>query len=189
MAEPLIKALTQIANKRPADPLLYLTNYLQSYVKTRNSNGKTITTTQAAVHSGTSVSHVTRNEPPIEKQNGNALMNGIDDGDATGNHMMENLEETEADDTKKMEERDEHGQSRLHFACARSNRKGALINLIEDSLIDITYRDELYRTARDVSLQANQLGNAKEIDRYVFSLAVVGKFNIENFPFTLQMVL
>ncbi|KAL9914297.1 uncharacterized protein ACN2A1_001382 isoform 2-T2 [Glossina fuscipes fuscipes] len=173
LAEPLIKALTQIVNKRPADPLLYLTNYLQSYVKTRNSNGRTITTTQAAVHTGSGVSHVARNESSIEKQNGNAFMNGID-GDAAGNHLMENLEETEADDTKKMEERDEHGQSRLHFACARSNRKGALINLIEESLIDITYRDELYRTARDVSLQANQLGNAKEIDRYVFSLAVVG---------------
>uniref|UniRef100_A0A1B0BN76 Arginine kinase n=1 Tax=Glossina palpalis gambiensis TaxID=67801 RepID=A0A1B0BN76_9MUSC len=173
LAEPLIKALTQIVNKRPADPLLYLTNYLQSYVKTRNSNGRTITTTQAAVHTGSGVSQVARNEPSIEKQNGNAFMNGID-GDAAGNHLMENLEETEADDTKKMEERDEHGQSRLHFACARSNRKGALINLIEESLIDITYRDELYRTARDVSLQANQLGNAKEIDRYVFSLAVVG---------------
>uniref|UniRef100_A0A1A9WYG8 Arginine kinase n=1 Tax=Glossina brevipalpis TaxID=37001 RepID=A0A1A9WYG8_9MUSC len=173
LAEPLIKALTQIANKRPADPLLYLTNYLQSFVKARNTNGKTITTTQAAVHTGSAVSNIAQNELSIEKQNGNVIVNGID-GDAGADHLIEDLDESELDDTKKMEERDEHGQSRLHFACARSNRKGALINLIEESSVDISYRDELYRTARDVSLQANQLGNAKEIDRYVFSLAVVG---------------
>lgn len=75
---------------------------------------------------------------------------------------------------KRLEERDEHGQSMLHFACARSNRKGYLMNLIQDSHLDITYRDELYRTARDVAMQANQMGNVKEIDRYLLSLAVAG---------------
>ncbi|TMW40156.1 hypothetical protein DOY81_014764, partial [Sarcophaga bullata] len=81
--------------------------------------------------------------------------------------------DSEAEISRKLEERDEHGQSMLHFACARSHRKGGLIHLIEESKADITYRDELYRTARDVALQANQLGNAKEIDRYVMSLAIV----------------
>lgn len=38
----------------------------------------------------------------------------------------------------------------------------------------ITYRDELYRTARDVSLQATQQDNAREIDRYVMGLAARG---------------
>lgn len=96
---------------------------------------------------------------------------------------MQQVQEFEGDDdddsdsamSKKLEERDEHGQSMLHFACARSHRKGGLIHLIEEAKADITYRDELYRTARDVALQANQLGNAKEIDRYVMSLAIVGK--------------
>lgn len=74
-----------------------------------------------------------------------------------------------------VDDRDEHGQSMLHFACARSHRRGALMHLIEESNIDITYRDELYRTARDVSLQANQPSNAKDIDRYVLSLAVIGE--------------
>lgn len=78
---------------------------------------------------------------------------------------------------KRLEDRDEHGQSMLHFACARSNRKGYLMNLIQDTHLDISYRDELYRTARDVAMQANQMGNVKEIDRYLLSLAVAGKFN------------
>lgn len=72
------------------------------------------------------------------------------------------------------DDRDEHGQSILHFACARSHGKNALIQLIEESETSITYRDELYRTARDVSLQANQPDNAKEIDRYVVKLAARG---------------
>lgn len=72
------------------------------------------------------------------------------------------------------DDRDEHGQSILHFACARSHGKNALLQLIEESDSSITYRDELYRTARDVSLQANQPENAKEIDRYVMGLAARG---------------
>lgn len=62
----------------------------------------------------------------------------------------------------------------LHFACARSHGRNALVQLIEESGVSITYRDELYRTARDVSLQASQSDNAREIDRYVLSLAARG---------------
>lgn len=72
------------------------------------------------------------------------------------------------------EDRDEHGQSLLHFACARTHGRNALIQLIEESGTNITFRDELYRTARDVSLQASQPDNAKEIDRHVLSLAAKG---------------
>lgn len=69
---------------------------------------------------------------------------------------------------------DEHGQSVLHFACARSHGRNALIQLIEDSGVSIAYRDELYRTARDVSMQATQPENTREIDKYVLSLAARG---------------
>ncbi|XP_055544686.1 uncharacterized protein LOC129729856 isoform X8 [Wyeomyia smithii] len=74
--------------------------------------------------------------------------------------------------------RDEHGQSMLHFACARSHGKNALIQLIEESGTSITFRDELYRTARDVSLQATQPDNAREIDRYVLGLAARGDLEL-----------
>lgn len=40
--------------------------------------------------------------------------------------------------------------------------------------MSITFRDELYRTARDVSMQASQPDNVKEIDRYVLSLCARG---------------
>lgn len=48
---------------------------------------------------------------------------------------------------------DEHGQSMLHFSAARSHGRNALFQLIEESDVNISYRDELYRTCRDVALQ------------------------------------
>lgn len=70
--------------------------------------------------------------------------------------------------------KDEHGQSVLHFACARSHGRNALVQLIQESKVSLGYRDELYRTARDVSMQATQAENTREIDKYVQSLAARG---------------
>lgn len=67
----------------------------------------------------------------------------------------------------------------LHFACARTHGRNALIQLIEESGVNVAYRDELYRTPRDVALQAGQPNNAKEIDRYVMSMAARG--DVESF--------
>ena len=66
----------------------------------------------------------------------------------------------------------------LHFAAARQHGKNALFQLIEESGVSLTYRDEIYRTARDVSLQASQPDNCKEIDRYILSLAARGEFKL-----------
>lgn len=50
-----------------------------------------------------------------------------------------------------------------------------MLQLIEESRVSLAYRDELYRTARDVSMQATQPENTREIDKYVLSLAARGK--------------
>lgn len=63
----------------------------------------------------------------------------------------------------------------LHFAAARSHGRNALFQLLQETDINIGYRDELYRTARDVSIQANVPENTNEIDRYVISVAAKGK--------------
>ncbi|XP_059225190.1 uncharacterized protein LOC106087756 isoform X6 [Stomoxys calcitrans] len=185
LADPLIKALTQVAHKRPQDPLQYLTNYLQNFVATRHTNGRTIV--QAAVHSGSSHTNSTalvKSNPtpptrqiiPTSRMNGHVKRENADDIEADTAQQMdeEYADESDAMLSKRLEERDEHGQSMLHFASARSHRRGGIMQLIEESNADITYRDELYRTARDVALQANQVINAKDIDRYLISLAVVG---------------
>ncbi|XP_037953915.1 uncharacterized protein LOC119684056 isoform X3 [Teleopsis dalmanni] len=166
LAEPLIKALTEIANKRPEDPVAFLTGFLQNYVRNRNGKAEveqTIKSSSSKTNSTALMTHKSNTNPSASNSNN-------EDND------IERISTAEDDSlaVNQYDDRDEHGQSMLHFACARSHRRGALMNLIEESNIDITYRDELYRTARDVSLQANQLANAKEIDRYVLSLAVIG---------------
>lgn len=70
---------------------------------------------------------------------------------------------------------DEHGQSMLHFASARSHGRNALFQLLLEADINIGYRDELYRTPRDISVQANIVENTMEIDRYVMYIASKGK--------------
>ncbi|XP_069964080.1 uncharacterized protein [Bactrocera oleae] len=169
LADPLIKALTEIANKRPEDPVAFLANYLQNYLHKRDptetsNSGKTNSTATITSHTGM----VRRTGTGLR---GDSNING--DEDRIEEDHISNADEDE-ETLANVDDRDEHGQSMLHFACARSHRRGALMHLIEESNIDITYRDELYRTARDVSLQANQPSNAKDIDRYVLSLAVIG---------------
>ncbi|XP_017054381.1 uncharacterized protein LOC108096937 isoform X3 [Drosophila ficusphila] len=177
LADPLIKALTEIANKRPRDPVAYLTNYLQHFMGDRKPM------TEVQVHSGSSTNSNSTLAMAKSNASSNHRLGNTRNGPGPTNADLIELdarslvEEEDAEGAlaaQHMEERDEHGQSMLHFACARSHRRGALYTLIEESGIDITYRDELYRTARDVSLQANQPNNAAEIDRYVLAQAVIG---------------
>lgn len=88
------------------------------------------------------------------------------------------IEDDDTDATPGGEERDEHGQSMLHFAAARQHGKNALYQLIEESHVSVTYRDEIFRTPRDIAIQASLPENSKEIDRYVLSLAARGKNRI-----------
>lgn len=62
----------------------------------------------------------------------------------------------------------------LHFAAARSHGRNALFQLLMETEINVGYRDELYRTARDISIQANIPENTVEIDRYVVQIATKG---------------
>ncbi|EEB13740.1 ankyrin repeat-containing protein, putative [Pediculus humanus corporis] len=71
--------------------------------------------------------------------------------------------------------RDEFGQSILHFAAARANGRNGFFQLIQETSLNLGFRDELYRTARDVAVQANLQQNVQEIDKYVISLAAKGE--------------
>lgn len=63
----------------------------------------------------------------------------------------------------------------LHFAAARAHGRNAMFQLLLETEINVAYRDELYRTARDISIQANIPENTEEIDRYVLHIATKGK--------------
>lgn len=62
----------------------------------------------------------------------------------------------------------------LHFAAARQHGRNALFQLLQETDINLGYRDELYRTARDVSIQAGMGENTKQIDKYIIFLAANG---------------
>ncbi|KAH8407430.1 hypothetical protein KR222_000860, partial [Zaprionus bogoriensis] len=173
LADPLIKALTEIADKRPKDPVAYLASYLQQFMGDRKPlNDAVVNSSNSSKLSSNSTALARSNSKRSSSRNSNTHADIIElDGHEEND---EDEEEDGALAVQHMEERDEHGQSMLHFACARSHRRGALYTLIEESRIDVTYRDELYRTARDVALQANQPNNAAEIDRFVLAQAVLG---------------
>ncbi|CAG9865308.1 unnamed protein product [Phyllotreta striolata] len=162
LGDPLIKGLTEVANKRPEDPIAYLAQYLYNFANNRNnvrSRGKTQETSHQQIVTGS----------PSDGNNNNAVPANIDVV------TLEPNDDDKDDETAfSPTSRDEHGQSMLHFAAARSHGRNALFQLLQETDINIAYRDELYRTARDISIQANLPDNTEEIDRYVLHIATQG---------------
>ncbi|XP_049824181.1 uncharacterized protein LOC109601570 [Aethina tumida] len=161
LGDPLIKGLTEVANKRPEDPIAYLAQYLYNFANTR-SNLKSRGRTQE------SESHIVSGSPQPANDN-NSVPATIDV--VTVEPDDDNPEDDSAFNSTS---RDEHGQSMLHFAAARAHGRNALFQLLLETEINVAYRDELYRTARDISIQANISENTEEIDRYVLHIASKG---------------
>uniref|UniRef100_A0A182NBZ6 Uncharacterized protein n=1 Tax=Anopheles dirus TaxID=7168 RepID=A0A182NBZ6_9DIPT len=186
LGDPLIKGLTEVANKRPADPVTYLANYLFNFANQKSKTGRKDTDNDSNnnIIEG-SVRQV------ADKELESAVKQTIEPETVQVSAAPLPMEPNVRDESQPSpdepditpapsDDRDEHGQSMLHFACARSHGRNALIQLIEESGTNITYRDELYRTARDVALQATQPDNAKEIDRYIIGLVAKGDLDSLN---------
>nr|CAH7761425.1 unnamed protein product [Callosobruchus chinensis] len=159
LGDPLIKGLTEVANKRPDDPIAYLAQYLYNFA---NEPVKRRVKTQENQHEALIIGS------PTNADNNKSVPASIDVV------TVEPEENEEEDSAFNSTNRDEHGQSMLHFAAARAHGRNALFQLLIETQINIAYRDELYRTARDISIQANLPENTSEIDRYVFYIATKG---------------
>ncbi|XP_074026515.1 uncharacterized protein isoform X2 [Leptinotarsa decemlineata] len=161
LGDPLIKGLTEVANKRPEDPIAYLAQYLYNFANNRNnikSRGRTQESAQQIIAGS-----------PTDADDNKAIPASIDVV------TVEPEENEDADDSAfNSASRDEHGQSMLHFAASRSHGRNALFQLLMETEINVAYRDELYRTARDISIQASLPDNTEEIDRYVLHIATKG---------------
>ncbi|CAH1977106.1 unnamed protein product [Acanthoscelides obtectus] len=159
LGDPLIKGLTEVANKRPDDPIAYLAQYLYNFAKEPEKTGvKTQENQHERLITGS----------PTNDDGNKSVPASIDVV------TVEPEENDEEDSAFNSTSRDEHGQSMLHFAAARAHGRNALFQLLIETQINIAFRDELYRTARDISIQANLPENTSEIDRYVFYIATKG---------------
>ncbi|KAK4876069.1 hypothetical protein RN001_012491 [Aquatica leii] len=134
LGDPLIKGLTEVANKRPDDPIAYLATYLYNFANNDRSRVKTQEIEEVITG------------PPEDIDNNNAVPTTIEVVTVEPDSDNSNEEESAFNKTS----RDEHGQSMLHFAAARSHGRNALFQLLLETEMNISYRDELYRTARDI---------------------------------------
>ncbi|KAL6261560.1 hypothetical protein P5V15_006647 [Pogonomyrmex californicus] len=157
LGDPLIKGLTEVANARPKDPITYLATYLYNFASKNKANEQE-----------SDVLII----PDREEENlDNAENNTFDDDAGYPRSPDSDIPES----TFSNPNRDEHGQSMIHFAAVRSYSKDGLYHLLLETQVNVGFRDELYRTARDVAEQANIRENVKEIDRFVVYLAARGE--------------
>ncbi|XP_063624639.1 uncharacterized protein LOC134796382 isoform X2 [Cydia splendana] len=168
LGDPLIKGLTEVANVKPKDPVAFLASFLHNFPENEKprlvthgppevENEQPPPDTHAAL--SRSATRTATRPRPIDVITVDPRAESSPDGPEAAFSSAD---------------RDEHGQSMLHFAAARTHTRNALFQLLQESDVNLAYRDELYRTARDVSMQANVPENTAEIDRWVLHLAARG---------------
>uniref|UniRef100_A0A0C9RYC7 Slc24a1 protein n=1 Tax=Fopius arisanus TaxID=64838 RepID=A0A0C9RYC7_9HYME len=165
VGDPLIKGLAKVAQSRPKDPLTYLATYLYNFA--RNKSGASIQKSDILIVPD-------RPEEEIDLDSSSTPME-----DPHNTPDDESYLRSPASDVPESAfspaNRDEHGQSMLHFACVRTRPKDGLFHILQETQINLGYRDELYRTARDVAEESNFQENVADIDRYVVYLAARGE--------------
>jgi hypothetical protein len=70
--------------------------------------------------------------------------------------------------------RDDRGQSVLHFAAARPGGASTILAFLQNPSVNLSWRDENGRTARDVAVGLGRAENVRTIDGWIVSLAVAG---------------
>ncbi|CRL04180.1 CLUMA_CG017287, isoform B [Clunio marinus] len=119
LGDPLIKGLTEVANQRPSDPIAFLANYLQNF------------STDKPKTSSNKKSEITKPEPKTEAnetkpKSGKTLI-------PVKQKSVENfIDDDNTDSTPGSEERDEHGQSMLHFAAARHFELAGFLDRLQE---------------------------------------------------------
>ncbi|XP_063228359.1 uncharacterized protein LOC134534157 [Bacillus rossius redtenbacheri] len=166
LGQPLMKGLTEIATTRPRDPIAYLAAYLYNYA---NRNKSRVGTQESRVLLTSAPGVEAPQEQEQEQEQEQDLDLDLDGDDAAP--PSPDIPGSAFAPT----ERDEHGQSMLHFAAARTHGRGALLQLLDEAQVNPGCRDALGRTARDVALQARLPENARDIDRWVLFMAARGE--------------
>lgn len=155
LGDPLIRGLTEVANTRPKDPVTYLATYLYNFASKNKGDDQ-------------------ESNVLIIPERDNENLDNTENGDEDAGYPQ-SPDSDVPESTFSNPNRDEHGQSMIHFAAVRSYSKDGLYHLLQETQVNVGFRDELYRTARDVAEQADILENVEEIDRWVVYLAARGE--------------
>ncbi|KPJ15258.1 Arginine kinase [Papilio machaon] len=181
LGDPLIKGLTEVANVKPKDPVAYLASFLHNFPENEkprlNTQESNVVVTSEAAEVDNDQPPPQNPEAPVPQRVRSAALTATRPRpiDVITLEPKPEVNPDAPEIAQSSSERDEHGQSMLHFAAARTHANNALFQLLQECDVSLGYRDELYRTARDVAIQANVPENTVEIDKWVLHLAARGK--------------
>ncbi|BES96287.1 Dpy-30 motif [Nesidiocoris tenuis] len=198
LGEPLIKGLTEVAHVRPKNPVVHLANYLLVYSKAGEEGGnnhkRSLPGSATRALTGKGRAQTEGNVAPEEGDN--VEERNEENAEPEGTSNREEMEERKDEDVDSQDDdnasisedpadppepafkptnRDEHGQTILHFAAARSHGRNAIFQLLQEMDVNVGLRDGLYRTARDIAEQTDIRENVIGIDKFVVAIAARGE--------------
>ncbi|CAB3261310.1 unnamed protein product [Arctia plantaginis] len=154
LGDPLIKGLTEVANIKPKDPVAFLASFLHNFPEREKpmlgvQETNMMVTQGAAEVENEQVPSATTPKPSKENRNRTATRpNRPIDVVALEPQTVTSPDAPETAFSSAT--RDEHGQSMLHFAAARTHTRNALFQLLQESDISL-------------GVSINDVGNTEKI--------------------------
>jgi len=197
-----VKGLTEVSQERPEDPIEFLSNFLRKYHSEKEGTTSVTSEVASMVSSEPLASQLENTDeqqmsinaeddlasplnppddllpdsPGSESDDSEEMIRRLDDevDDAIDGVDKEEEEEEERNLREQQQMRDDKGQSVLHFASSRPGGGQTIFSFLQNPAVNLAWRDEKLKTARDVASELGRLENAMSIDSYVISLAVQG---------------
>ncbi|VVC92146.1 unnamed protein product [Leptidea sinapis] len=129
LGDPLIKGLTEVANVKPKDPIAFLATFLHNFPEGEKPRLGTQEAELENEHAPYNYTEDIKEEKPVRSA------------------TLTTTRPNKPIEVITIEPKDE--------TTARTHTNNALFQLLQETDVSLGYRDELYRTARDISIQAN----------------------------------
>lgn len=199
LGDALVKGLTQVSQDRPDDPVEYLANFLKKYrngevlaseipeeVQERLRSGRAVTPglVQRALQGTENAISEEEQQLDIESAKLIQSLDSDSENEPEGSDEINKLDEVESENEEEAEDqqairqsgtRDDRGQSVLHFAAARPGGASTILAFLQNPSVNLAWRDEQMRTARDIAVGLGRTENVRTIDGWIVSLAVAGE--------------
>jgi len=104
------------------------------------------------------------------------MMQRLDDEVLDNEDAVETQEDPEEQSSPEQQQmRDERGQSVLHFAASRPGGAQTIFSFLQNPAVNLAWRDENLKTARDVAAEMGRVENVMSVDSFIVTLALQGK--------------